>query len=165
QSGGEFTEELLDEFMANISVDEWEILQDSIDFSWKINGLDDIFFNTTGAAPDIVDWLDEVEDEFGNVFEFDHDTLWAEITFSWVYDDDGKLYNLHLQAGLGIDTTDGESMEFLADFDLSQGVFDEKNANFSGDAGLFGNIPGFRTGFMLAALVGTSALLFLRKRK
>jgi hypothetical protein len=165
QSGGSFTEDKLNDFLDNYSVDQWDIVDKSVELSWKVNGINDIFFQTTGLAPGFTAMLQNIENEFGNVFTFDPATVWAEVTFHWQYDVDGKLYNLHLQSGWGIKTTDNEKLEFLADFDISQGEHDTGSENFTGDRGLFANIPGYETGLMLVAAFGAIVFLYLRKRK
>jgi hypothetical protein len=163
--GTGFTEAEFDELLDNYSVDDWTFEGKSAEIEWEVNGINDIFFTTTGIATNVEDMLDGIEDDFGNVFNFDTSTIWAHMTFHWKYYESGILEDFHIQVGLSVETDDGEALEFKAVFDISEGEHETANTKFTGDSSLFGDIPGYETVFLLVAAASTAFFLYIRKRK
>ncbi|WP_457559207.1 hypothetical protein [Candidatus Harpocratesius sp.] len=130
-SGGDFTEDKFIEFLTNMSVDDFYVNGKEIYLRWDIdNGIDDIFFQTTGLDDILRDWITEVYSST-NV-QFLENTVFGKLLFCWRYDDNGVLENFHLQMGAGIKTV-SEELSYSIEFDISQGEFNGKDGQFLGE--------------------------------
>ncbi|MCF2139905.1 MAG: hypothetical protein K9W44_07615 [Candidatus Lokiarchaeota archaeon] len=130
-SGGDFTEDLFIEFLTNMSVDDIYVNGKEIYLRWDIdNGINDIFFQTTGLDEVLRSWITQVYNDTG--VQFLDTTVFGKLLFCWRYDDNGVLENFHLQMGVGIKTVT-EELSYSVEFDISQGEFDGKDGQFLGE--------------------------------
>ncbi|MHA1796433.1 MAG: hypothetical protein ACTSUK_09985, partial [Promethearchaeota archaeon] len=131
ESGGEFTEDLLIEFLTNMSVDDYSVDDNEVFLRMDIDqGINDIFFQTTGLDDPLRDLISEIYSNTG--VQFIDQTVFGKLLFNWRYDENGVLENLHLQIGAGIETY-SEELSFSIELDISQGEFNGKNGQFIGE--------------------------------
>ena len=125
-----FTENFFNEFMANASIDNFIIEGNEVKIVWIVNGVNDIFFDTTGLAQNVRDWIADFNTEFGIML--DENSLVITATFTLGYDVDGILNNFHTQFGISIDDGGVNEFDLAVEFDISQGEFASINQLFPG---------------------------------
>ncbi|MHA1611771.1 MAG: hypothetical protein ACTSYU_06945 [Promethearchaeota archaeon] len=132
ESSGSFTEDQLIEYMTDLSMDDYYVSDNEIYLRWDIDdGMDDIFFSTTGLDADIPTLISDIYLDTGVLF--DDNTISGKLLFNWRYDDFGVLENFHIQFGAGMQTTEDEELSFSIELDISRGEFAGKNGQFLGE--------------------------------
>ncbi len=128
---GEFEAGDLESFFQNMSVDRFEVSEKMIYLEWDIDGLDDIFWNTTGG----IEGINALCQGFEEVFDVEllNDSIYMTATAVLRYDDNGILQNLHTQFGAEMTTNTSEKLSFETESDLSQGAWKKINEKFYGE--------------------------------
>lgn len=125
-----FTENFFNEFMMNASIDNFIIEGKEVQIVWIVNGVNDIFFDTTGLAQNVRDWISGIHSEFGIML--DENSLVVSATFTLGYDANGILNNLHTQFGISINDGGANEFDLAVEFDISQGEYASINQLFPG---------------------------------
>jgi hypothetical protein len=101
--------------------------------------------------------------------DFDVSTFTADAVASISWDEDGKLYNAHMEANAAVDLESGGTISISVVFDISQGIHAELGGTFNATppasiADEFA-IPGFPVEFLGIAVSLGIAFLIVKTRK
>ncbi|UYP47486.1 hypothetical protein NEF87_003771 [Candidatus Lokiarchaeum ossiferum] len=129
---GELNAGELEEFFLNMSVDRFEVYEKMAYLEWEVEGMDDIFWNTTGIP---IDGLNYLCDMFNQTFgvELDNESIYLTMIATLRYDDNGILDNMHYQIGYEMTTNTSEKLSFEYENDISQGAWKKINERFYGE--------------------------------